>query len=385
MRPPTQTHRPREGHGVHSILTSGIQTLALSIIVCAIIWKHARTFQATPPAVSNDPVDDALPPDLVRLGKPVPSEALKCGVAIPPESIVTTRHGQFSVVVFGRAWSLGSVDGRQFAWSYEVELANEGSDSIQLMTRHMVVTHPDGTVEETKGAGTGGRLPVLAPGERYKVTGTALLHTSHGSMHGSYQFEQLAASGEPGEAFSANLGRLALTSSGRSELVACSPEADLMSRVLPTTSVYNSYRVMIGATSEYAPERSEAELSRHAFTYHVEVINGRQRPIVIHGRQWTFLDANGVARTESGAGVGGVKGLGRLRLQPGQALNYQGAFELPTTTGIAAARFMVALDEDDPDRATYEVLLAPMGVSADGRPVPPIEHNAFLSDLQQGR
>ena len=142
MRPPTQTHRPREGHGVHSILTSGIQTLALSIIVCAIIWKHARTFQATPPAVSNDPVDDALPPDLVRLGKPVPSEALKCGVAIPPESIVTTRHGQFSVVVFGRAWSLGSVDGRQFAWSYEVELANEGSDSIQLMTRHMVITRP---------------------------------------------------------------------------------------------------------------------------------------------------------------------------------------------------------------------------------------------------
>lgn len=90
-----------------------------------------------------------------------------------------------------------------------------------------------------------------------------------------------------------------------------------------------------------------------------------------------------MARHESGAGLGGVKGLGRLRLQPGQALTYDGVFEIPTTTGIAAARFSVALDEADPDQVTYEVLLAPMGIAADGRPVPPIEHNAFLSDLLQ--
>ena len=134
-------------------------------------------------------------------------------------------------------------------------------------------------------------------------------------------------------------------------------------------------------TTRYTPEIAAEELSKHTFTYHVEIINGRQRPIVIHGRQWTFLDANGVARSETAAGLGGAKGLGRLRLQPGQALTYYGSFELPTTRGIAAARYSVALDEEDPERATYEVLLAPMGVAADGRPVPPIEHKAFLSEL----
>ena len=97
-----------------------------------------------------------------------------------------------------------------------------------------------------------------------------------------------------------------------------------------------------------------------------------------------MLDANGVARSESGAGLGGLKSLGRLRLQPGQALRYEGHIELPTAVGIVAARYSVDLDEADPDRVTYEVLLAPMGVSADGRAVPHIEHKAFLSDLVNG-
>jgi len=369
------------------------------LVCCAALWPIANklgmvgsTHEAPTPPASAPPTtdfsDEALAPDIVRLNEPVPSEAMRCGMAIPPESIVSTRHGTHRVTIFGRSSPIGKVDddGTHFAWSYEVELTNAGSESIQLMTRHMVTTHLDGTVEEVKGAGTGGRLPVLAPGERYTVTGTALVREPPGAMHGSFQFEQLhPASGTPAEAFSSHLGRFALSTSRRSEIVPCSSEADVTARVLPTTSVYNSFRVMVGARSEYRPEESEEELSQHAFTYHVEIINGRQRPIVLHGRQWTFLDGNGVARHESGAGLGGVKGLGRLRLQPGQALSYQGGFELPTGTGIAAARFMVALDEADPDRATYEVLLAPMGVSADGRPVPPIEHNSFLSDLANHR
>ena len=97
----------------------------------------------------------------------------------------------------------------------------------------------------------------------------------------------------------------------------------------------------------------------------------------------TPVDARGVLHPESGAGLGGLEAVGKVRLIPGQALQYQGSFTLPTTTGVAAGRFVVVLDEDDPDRAMYDVIVAPMGVSVDGRPVPPIEHDvrsAWLND-----
>ena len=97
----------------------------------------------------------------------------------------------------------------------------------------------------------------------------------------------------------------------------------------------------------------------------------------------TPVDARGVLHPESGAGLGGLEAVGKVRLLPGQALQYQGSFTLPTTTGVAAGRFVVVLDEDDPDRAMYDVIVAPMGVSVDGRPVPPIEHDvrsAWLND-----
>ena len=121
------------------------------------------------------------------------------------------------------------------------------------------------------------------------------------------------------------------------------------------------------------PRRPTAPPAHCATVTPPQVHNGREKPIAIHWREWSFLDARGVLHTESGVGLGGLKEVGKVRLQPGQALQYQGTFELPTRTGIAAGRYAVALDEDDPDRTTYDIVIAPMGVSTDGRPVPPIE------------
>jgi len=129
----------------------------------------------------------------------------------------------------------------------------------------------------------------------------------------------------------------------------------------------------VGATVAYAAARSEPELRRFAFLYDVQMHNGRDAPLAVLGREWGFLDARGVLHPESGPGLGGLRQLGKVRLLPGQALQYQGAFTLPTPTGVAAGRFVVVLDEDEPDRAQYDVVVAPMGVSVDGRPVPPIE------------
>ena len=95
----------------------------------------------------------------------------------------------------------------------------------------------------------------------------------------------------------------------------------------------------------------------------IQVHNGRSKPIVVHAREWTILDARGVTHSEHGAGLGGLKDTGKVRLKPGQALGYQGTFQLPTSTAIIVGRYFVALDEQDVDRTTYEVVVAPMGAS----------------------
>ena len=80
-----------------------------------------------------------------------------------------------------------------------------------------------------------------------------------------------------------------------------------------------------------------------------------------------------------GAGLGGLKDTGKVRLKPGQALGYQGTFQLPTSTAIIVGRYFVALDEQDVDRTTYEVVVAPMGASTSGRAVARIQPAEFLA------
>lgn len=330
-------------------------------------------------------LEEAPVPDLVRLSALVPPEALRCDEPIPPESIfVTSSRGRWEVSIYAHSSYNGAPaesGAEAYSWSYRVELTNTGSGTVQLLTRHMVMTSATGMVEEVKGAGAGGKLPVLRPGESFETSGVAQLRTDRGSLRGSFQFEPVPTAPDlpGGGSFSAHVGRLALSSSGRAEKVPCAPEADVLARMLPPTSVFNSFRVLASVSIEHAPGLSDSDLFTYAFVYDVQVHNGRGRPLVVHGREWTFLDARGVTRTESGVGLGGVKGVGKVRLEPGQALRYQGTFTLPTPTGIAAGRLVVTLDESDVDRTTFDVLIAPAGCSVDGTPVPPIEHSSFLA------
>ena len=457
----------------------------------------------------------------------MPPHAMKCGQALPPESLLSTKHGASEITIFGHAVYRGLADDGRHAWRYEVELQNNGRDTVQLMSRHMVSTTADGSVDEVKGAGARGRLPLLRPGEHFETTGTTLLRTAFGSLHGSFQFEKMLESDGDGggdgggDAFSANMGRFLLPPGRQAAQVPCSPEADVLARELPPTSVFNSYRVLAAATVEYMPDLSDSDTRQFVFMYDVQIHNGRSkapdslipapiptptsvfipspstvpfpfpfpfsipihphriptpplipimhrppspprphapsptasRPhphivpfpilsrfpsqsIALHWREWSFLDARGVQHSDAGVGLGGLKQTGKVRLEAGQALRYQarhimapcpdsqhpacrvrspiftlrpphlhtpashnislphptpashilpptptcytphqpsslpwttqGVFELPTPTGIAAARYAVALDESDPDQTTYEVVVAPLGVSTDG-------------------
>ncbi len=70
---------------------------------------------------------------------------------------------------------------------YTVEISNDGSETVQLMSRHWTITNATGHVEEVKGPGVVGESPVLEEGESFEYTSGCPLSTSFGTMHGTYQ------------------------------------------------------------------------------------------------------------------------------------------------------------------------------------------------------
>jgi ApaG protein len=70
---------------------------------------------------------------------------------------------------------------------YTVRITNEGDDTVQLLSRHWIITDSSGHIEEVRGPGVVGEQPVLAPGESFQYTSGCPLRTSAGVMKGTYQ------------------------------------------------------------------------------------------------------------------------------------------------------------------------------------------------------
>jgi ApaG protein len=83
----------------------------------------------------------------------------------------------------------------QWFFLYTVTITNEGSETVQLLTRHWVITDGTGHVEEVRGPGVVGKQPTLQPGESFEYTSGCPLGTPFGVMEGSYQM--VAGGGEP--------------------------------------------------------------------------------------------------------------------------------------------------------------------------------------------
>lgn len=76
-----------------------------------------------------------------------------------------------------------------FVFSYDVEIINHGSQTVQLLSRHWIITDGNGKVEEVKGPGVVGEQPVLKPGARHQYQSFCPLRTPQGNMRGSFQFQ----------------------------------------------------------------------------------------------------------------------------------------------------------------------------------------------------
>jgi ApaG protein len=82
----------------------------------------------------------------------------------------------------------------QWFFLYTVTIANESTETVQLLTRHWIITNGSGHVEEVRGPGVVGKQPTLAPGESFEYTSGCPLTTPFGVMEGTYQM--LTADGQ---------------------------------------------------------------------------------------------------------------------------------------------------------------------------------------------
>lgn len=76
---------------------------------------------------------------------------------------------------------------RQFAFAYEITIANRGSAAAQLLSRHWIIADARDQTQEVRGPGVVGEQPHIAPGQSYRYTSGVVLGTEHGTMTGSYR------------------------------------------------------------------------------------------------------------------------------------------------------------------------------------------------------
>lgn len=75
----------------------------------------------------------------------------------------------------------------EWVFQYTVRITNQGKDTVQLLTRHWIISDSTGQVDEVRGPGVVGEQPVLAPGQSFKYSSWCPLRTPTGTMHGTYR------------------------------------------------------------------------------------------------------------------------------------------------------------------------------------------------------
>ncbi len=95
----------------------------------------------------------------------------------------------------------------RYVFRYTVTINNESEETVQLRTRHWVITDGTNHVEEVRGEGVVGEKPVLAPQQSFQYTSGCILKTAWGTMNGSYQMFR-----DDGSSFDAEIAPFLLAS-----------------------------------------------------------------------------------------------------------------------------------------------------------------------------
>ena len=94
--------------------------------------------------------------------------------------------------------------GRWF-WAYHIRIENEGPFTVQLLTRHWIITDCRGARHSVEGEGVVGEQPMIEPGGSFDYVSGCPLSTPTGSMQGTYHMI-----GEDGSAFDVAIPKFTL-------------------------------------------------------------------------------------------------------------------------------------------------------------------------------
>lgn len=96
-------------------------------------------------------------------------------------------------------------DAGLYFYAYTIKIQNDGLQSVQLVSRHWVITDAFERVEHVIGEGVIGQQPVLKPGEFFAYTSSCPLKTPSGTMEGTYKMKVA-----DGNSFDAKIGKFQL-------------------------------------------------------------------------------------------------------------------------------------------------------------------------------
>lgn len=94
----------------------------------------------------------------------------------------------------------------RYVFAYTITIANHGTASAQLISRHWVITDAEQKEQEVRGLGVVGEQPFLKPGESFEYTSGTSMTTPVGTMRGSYQMVA-----EDGQKFDAEVPEFTLS------------------------------------------------------------------------------------------------------------------------------------------------------------------------------
>ncbi len=103
---------------------------------------------------------------------------------------------------------------QRYVWAYAIEIENRSPRTVQLVSRHWIITDGRGRVEEVEGLGVVGEQPILRPGDTHSYTSGCPLPTPTGSMMGTYRMLV-----DGGEAFEAVIPAFSLDLPGARRVV----------------------------------------------------------------------------------------------------------------------------------------------------------------------
>jgi len=83
-----------------------------------------------------------------------------------------------------------------YTFAYTITISNSSSVTVQLLSRHWIITDSEERVQEVRGEGVIGEQPVIAPGEQFRYTSGTTLATPVGYMQGSYFMVTLSGEGD---------------------------------------------------------------------------------------------------------------------------------------------------------------------------------------------